>query len=125
MLEDGKIPGKNGQETWTMGKIRHILDDEKYTGDALLQKTYTVDPISKKKRKNDGQLPMYVVKDCHEPIISHEMFDLVQAEKKRRLLWSAKRTRRPLRYQLLSIPANMLCHPYWYVGSAIRFTNGV
>ena len=84
MLEDGKIPGKNGQETWTMGKIRHILDDEKYTGDALLQKTYTVDPISKKKRKNDGQLPMYVVKDCHEPIISHEMFDLVQAEKKRR-----------------------------------------
>ena len=50
----------------------------------MLQKTYTVDPISKKKRKNDGQLPMYVVKDCHEPIIFHEMFDLVQAEKKRR-----------------------------------------
>ena len=35
MLEDGKIPGKNGQETWTMGKIRHILDDEKYTGGVL------------------------------------------------------------------------------------------
>lgn len=84
MLEDEQIPGKNSQGTWTANKIRHILSDEKYTGDVLLQKTYTVDPISKKKRKNEGQLPKYIVKDCHEPIISHEMFELVQAEKSRR-----------------------------------------
>ena len=84
MLEDEQIPGKNSQGTWTANKIRHILSDEKYTGDVLLQKTYTVDPISKKRRKNEGQLPKYIVKDCHEPIISHEMFELVQAEKNRR-----------------------------------------
>ena len=69
--------------------IQRILTNEKYTGDALLQKTYITDCITKKSRKNNGELPMYLVKDHHEPIISHDDFNRVQEEMARR---SAKRS---------------------------------
>jgi len=68
--------------------IQRILTNEKYTGDALLQKTYVTDCITKKTRKNNGELPMYLVKNHHEPIISHADFNRVQEEMARR---SAKR----------------------------------
>lgn len=68
--------------------IRRILTNEKYTGDALLQKTYITDCITKKSRKNNGELPMYLVKNHHEPIISRADFNRVQEEMARR---SAKR----------------------------------
>ncbi|MGN0682074.1 MAG: recombinase family protein [Oscillospiraceae bacterium] len=68
--------------------IQRILTNEKYTGDALLQKTYVTDCITKKTRKNNGELPMYLVKDHHEPIISRVDFNRVQEEMARR---SAKR----------------------------------
>ena len=84
MLESEQIPTKNGRVDWSTATIEYILQNEKYTGDALLQKTYTTDPISKKVKKNDGQLPMYIVKGCHEPIISHEIFDLAHQERKKR-----------------------------------------
>ena len=69
--------------------IRRILTNEKYTGDALLQKTYVTDCITKKSRKNNGELPMYLVKNHHEPIISRADFNRVQEEMARR---SAKRS---------------------------------
>ncbi len=69
--------------------IQRILTNEKYTGDALLQKTYITDCITKKSRKNNGELPMYLVKDHHEPIISRADFNRVQEEMARR---SAKRS---------------------------------
>ncbi len=68
--------------------IKRILTNEKYTGDALLQKTYVTDCITKKTRKNNGELPMYLVKNHHEPIISKADFNRVQEEMARR---SAKR----------------------------------
>ena len=68
--------------------IKRILMNEKYTGDALLQKTYITDCITKKSRKNNGELPMYLVKNHHEPIISRADFNRVQEEMARR---SAKR----------------------------------
>lgn len=68
--------------------IQRILTNEKYTGDALLQKTYVTDCITKKIRKNNGELPMYLVKNHHEPIISRADFNRVQEEMARR---SAKR----------------------------------
>lgn len=49
-------------------------------GDALLQKTYTVDFLRKKRIKNTGQMPQYYVSDCHEPIIPKELFMQVQEE---------------------------------------------
>ena len=69
--------------------IRRILTNEKYMGDALLQKTYVTDCITKKSRKNNGELPMYLVKNHHEPIISRADFNQVQEEMARR---SAKRS---------------------------------
>ena len=64
--------------------IQRILTNEKYTGDALLQKTYVTDCITKKSRKNNGELPMYLVKNHHEPIISRADFNRVQEEMARR-----------------------------------------
>ncbi len=64
--------------------IQRILTNEKYTGDALLQKTYITDCITKKSRKNNGELPMYLVKNHHEPIISRADFNRVQEEMARR-----------------------------------------
>ena len=64
--------------------VQRILTNEKYTGDALLQKTYVTDCITKKTRKNNGELPMYLVKNHHEPIISRDDFNRVQEEMARR-----------------------------------------
>ena len=84
MLEQEGVLTKTGLATWSQAAIRNILQNEKYSGDVLLQKTYTADPITKQRRKNQGELPQYLVKNCHPALISHEMFDLVQAELERR-----------------------------------------
>ncbi len=78
------ITTKCGKSLWKSNKIQNILKNEKYTGDALLQKTYIIDCISKKSRKNNGELPMYLVKNHHEPIISRTEFNRVQEEMARR-----------------------------------------
>ena len=61
-----------------------ILTNEKYIGDALLQKTYTVSVLDKKRSRNDGVMPKYYVEGCHEAIIDRETFLLVQEEIARR-----------------------------------------
>ena len=61
-----------------------VLRNEKYYGDALLQKTYTTDFLTKSRVKNEGIVPQYYVQGDHEPIISKEMFLLVQEEIARR-----------------------------------------
>ena len=61
-----------------------MLSQEKYMGDALLQKTYTTDFLTKHKVKNDGFLRQYYIENDHEAIISKEIFMAVQTEKKRR-----------------------------------------
>ncbi|MBR2894538.1 MAG: recombinase family protein [Oscillospiraceae bacterium] len=83
-LEQQKIPNCLGQAKWTLGNIRSILTNEKYCGDVLLQKTYVSDCINKKVVKNTGQLPMYLVKNHHQGIVSREQFDAVQVEMARR-----------------------------------------
>lgn len=69
---------------WRENHIAEILRNEKYTGDLLLQKTYTPDFRTKRKRKNTGQVPHYLVKNNHEPIIAPEIFAEVQEEIQRR-----------------------------------------
>ena len=61
-----------------------MLTNEKYKGDALLQKTYTVDFLSKKRADNTGQVPQYYVEDSHPAIIDKEMWEAVQLEMERR-----------------------------------------
>lgn len=58
--------------------IRQMLKNINYTGNLLLQKEYVVDPITKKTKKNKGELPMYLVENNHEAIIPKEIFDKVQ-----------------------------------------------
>ena len=65
---------------WGCSSIHVILRNEKYTGDLLLQKTYLLDHISKKKMVNRGELPMYYVENSHELIIGNNTFTAVQSE---------------------------------------------
>lgn len=64
--------------------VHGILKNEKYMGDALLQKTITIDFIEKVRIKNDGSAPQYYVTDNHEPIIPRNIFHQVQEEIERR-----------------------------------------
>lgn len=55
-----------------------MLTNEKYKGDALLQKGYTVDFLTKKTKRNCGEIPMYYIEEDHEAIIEPDVFDMVQ-----------------------------------------------
>ena len=83
-LEKQGIPAAKGGTVWSEAAIRNILKNEKYCGDVLMQKTYTQDCISKKQIRNMGQLPMYLVQDNHEGIVSRDDFNAVKAEFARR-----------------------------------------
>lgn len=83
LTADGvKSPG--GKDKWNSGAVRSILTNEKYKGDALLQKSYTVDFLTKKKKTNEGEIPQYYVEGDHEAIISPDVFEQVQRELERR-----------------------------------------
>ena len=83
LMADGILTGA-GKEKWHTSTINKILRNEKYMGDALLQKTYTTDFLTKKRIKNNGIVPQYYVEDDHEAIIPKELFMQVQAELVRR-----------------------------------------
>ncbi|OBZ32593.1 recombinase family protein [Megasphaera sp. DISK 18] len=83
-LTERKIPTPAGCKIWRANTIRSILMNEKYKGDALLQKKITVDFLTKETKKNEGEVPQYYVEHNHEAIISPQIFDWVQEEIKRR-----------------------------------------
>lgn len=83
-LEEKGIKTATGQDKWYDTVIMKMLRNEKYMGDALLQKTYMVDFMTKKKVINNGIVPQYYVEDDHEPIIPKELFFRVQEEIMRR-----------------------------------------
>ena len=76
---DGILTGA-GKAKWHTSTINKILRNEKYMGDALLQKTYTTDFLTKKRIKNNGTVPQYYVEGNHEAIIPKDIFLLVQEE---------------------------------------------
>lgn len=78
------IPTPGGKVKWTASTVKSILTNEKYKGDALLQKTFTPDYLTKKTKKNDGQISQYYVENSHPAIVTSEMYDAVQAEMERR-----------------------------------------
>ncbi|SKA11718.1 Site-specific DNA recombinase [Pilibacter termitis] len=83
MLTNRGIKGYTGGE-FKGESVRSILLNITYTGCLLLQKEYVIDPISKKSKRNKGELPQYLVENHHEPIIPMETFQAVQAERARR-----------------------------------------
>lgn len=78
------IPTPGGCSKWRATTVESILTNEKYKGAALLQKTFTVDYLSKKIKVNEGEVPQYYVEDSHEPIIPPDEWDRVQKELARR-----------------------------------------
>ena len=84
-LTGRKLPTPGGKAVWSQSTVRSILTNEKYKGDALLQKEFTVDFLQKKTKKNEGEVPQYYVEGNHEAIIDPATFDYVQAEMARRM----------------------------------------
>jgi len=83
-LTTDELKNGAGNTKWYDSNINCILKNEKYMGDSRLQKTYTVDFLTKKRIKNNGDVQSYYIADSHEPIVSREDFATVQAEFKRR-----------------------------------------
>lgn len=77
-LTKKKISTPMGGQKWYESTVKSILKNEKYKGDALLQKTYTSDFLTKKKVKNNGEVPKFYVTDNHSAIVKKEVFDEVQ-----------------------------------------------
>ena len=83
-LERDGILTSRGNPRWHDSTVRKILENEKYMGDALLQKTYTIDFLNKKRGKNNGVLPQYYIEDDPEAIIPKDIYMKVQEEIARR-----------------------------------------
>lgn len=83
-LEADGILTAAGKAKWRPETIKKILKNEKYIGDALLQKTYTIDVLTKKRIQNNGIVPKYYVENDHEPIIPRNLYMQVQEEMLRR-----------------------------------------
>lgn len=84
ILESEGITTVTGGTKWWDSTITKMLSNEKYMGDVLQQKTYTIDFLTKKRVKNDGIVPQYYIEDDHEAIIPKELYYQVQEEKARR-----------------------------------------
>ncbi|HKM32210.1 MAG TPA: recombinase family protein [Oscillospiraceae bacterium] len=74
----------SGKKKWSQTTVNSILSNEKYKGDALLQKRFTVDFLMKTMKVNEGEVPQYYVENSHEAIINPTDWDIVQAEIARR-----------------------------------------
>lgn len=83
-LEERGIKTMKGNDKWSQSSILNMLTNEKYKGDVLMQKSFVADIFSKRNIKNTGELPMYLVKNHHIPIIEPKVFDMVQEELARR-----------------------------------------
>ena len=99
-VEAGGYKTVRGNTTWSTQALLRILQNEKYCGDVLLQKTFTEDVLTGVHKKNTGQLPQYYIENYHEGIVSKKMFRKVQTEIARRNSKSAanQRKRRRGRY---------------------------
>jgi site-specific DNA recombinase len=89
-LSEMGVPTPTHKKKWHHDVVMSILKNEKYKGDALLQKYYTTDFLTKKLKKNEGEVQQYYVEGHHEAIISPAVFELVQAEILRRNSSSSK-----------------------------------
>lgn len=84
VLEEKHIPSPSGKEVWQLSTIQSILSNEKYKGDAVINKTYITDCLSKKVRANNGERPKFYVENNHPAIIDAGTFGRVQEELARR-----------------------------------------
>ena len=83
-LNDENIPRRHGSKTWYAFAISYMLNNERYMGDALLQKKYTTDTLPFKKMKNRGERPQYYVENANPAIVSKEVYNAAQELQKAR-----------------------------------------
>ena len=83
LTADG-IPSPSGKPKWSASTVNSMLQNEKYRGSALLQKCFTTDFLTKKRKVNEGEVPQYYIENSHEAIIDPLEWDAVQDEIKRR-----------------------------------------
>nr|WP_242942239.1 recombinase family protein [Clostridium sp. USBA 49] len=83
-LTENKVPTLVGKGVWHQSTVLTILKNEKYKDDAVLQNKFTVDFLTKKIKRNEGEVPQYYVENSHPAIISPKAFDMVQMEIKNR-----------------------------------------
>ena len=102
----GALSRKHGFSTTA---VRQMLRNEKYAGDLLLQKSYVTDHLSKRKVKNIGQLPQYLVRGNHPAIVDRGIFDAVQTEISRRAAIHQPNPRAPQSYPLTGLIRCGLC----------------
>jgi len=84
ILEREEVKNWNGTTKWHAKTIQSMLQNEKYKGDAILQKSYTVDFLTKKRAKNEGHIQQYYIEENHEAIIDPLIWEAVQLEYDRR-----------------------------------------
>ena len=92
-LQSENITFPDKEFMFTKRMVQNILRNEKYCGDCILQKTVTVDCITKERKINQGEAPMYLVENNHPPIVSREIFNRTQEELSRRNELPAKSTK--------------------------------
>ena len=113
LTEEG-IPTASGVKAWSGQVVRNMLTNEKYIGDALLQKTYITDCISKQVKKNCGERPMYYVEGHHAAIIPKEIFQRVQEEmtrrsSKRKVMQKTAKTEQGKYSSKYALTENLIC----------------
>ena len=113
ILEADGVKTATGQTTWYATTIDKMLSNEKYMGDALLQKTYTVDFLTKKKVKNRGIVPQYYIEDDHEPIIPKEL-----------LASTVRHPAKRMHHRKENTVPNMCCQILWSARNAVSLTAG-
>ena len=84
LLTGEGITTPGGLAKWGVSTVRSILQNEKYAGNAILQKKFTVDFLTKKTKANEGEVPQYYVENSHPAIVPETTYNLVQAEMRRR-----------------------------------------
>ena len=122
-LEKASIPSPARESKWTTQTILRILQNEKYAGDVLLQKTYTSDFLEGKVKKNNGELPQYYIKDNHPAIIPREMFLKFRKNSPGEEVKNLPIPRRP-KPIVAGLPANMPCPKGWSAGTAVATSAG-
>ncbi len=100
ILNKNGIPRRYGHTKWRVSTIKYILHNERYMGDALLQKSYTTDTLPYRRKSNNGQCSKYYVENSNPPIISKKVFKTAQALMKSRTIDNCRQTAYPLTKKL-------------------------
>ena len=103
---------RNGSTQWTRNHVYQVLKNEKYAGDAILQKTYTANCLTHDRRKNNGQKPKYFIQDCHEAIVDRSTYDTVRLELEKRKRNSQSDKPEKISYRTKYCMSHLLICPY-------------